>query len=104
MFPYWKPQGTHLHLCRFNHIEPEDNLGNVLPVGKIGVSLVRFSPGDVPVTQEAVLAHVAAVSRGGYDKSLVKGKRTKLFRLPHLESGGYETTSVRAGGRGKRSL
>lgn len=76
--------GTHLRLCRFNHIEPEHNLGNMLPVGKIRVSLVRLSPGDVPVTQEPVLAHDAAVSRGGYNESFVKGKMAKLFPLPRL--------------------
>ncbi len=68
----------------------------MLPVGKIRVSLVRLSPGDVPVTQEAVLAHGAAVSRGRYDKSFVKGKMAKLFRLPRLESRCDQTTSARA--------
>lgn len=66
---------AHLVVRCFVHVEPKHSLGNVLSVGKIGVPLVRLTSSDIPVTQEIVLAHCAAVNHGGYDKSCVERKK-----------------------------
>lgn len=62
----------------------------MLSVGEIGVSLVRFSSSDVPVTQEVVLAHGTAVDHGGYDESFVKRKKSQLLGFSGLGSGKME--------------
>lgn len=63
---------TYLVFGGFEHVEPEHNLRHVLPVRKVRVSLVRLSASNIPVTQEAVLAHGAAVSRGGHGEGAVE--------------------------------